>query len=186
MKKSGHGYKVFYRTIFPKLIEKIMPEGYIPSYTTFVTHVRKIKRSGIENYVKNSRGFANYREWEQIYDEFVASDLSAHKFFHERLHSHFKCSIKTFYKHIIDVRRKRMETQNLEAENTVSIVTLDESSLVKEKENEPVTFKEKLGIQNKDNPRKITVKFGMQTEISFDSLNPEYSVAKIIASLEKL
>lgn len=73
-------YKKYYAEVFPTLIKKIMAEGYLPSITTFKTHIQKIKKEGKEEYQKRTRGFANYNGWNNIYDEYIASGLTMNKF----------------------------------------------------------------------------------------------------------
>lgn len=74
--ESKLSYRTFYKKFFPSLIKNIMPEGYIPSITAFYKHIFKIKKDGKDNYIRQTRGIANYKRWNNIYDELVSSSLS--------------------------------------------------------------------------------------------------------------
>ncbi len=184
---SGLGYKRFYRLEFPKCVKNIMPEGYIPSFTTFRTHMQKIKKLGRQQYIARSRGQVNYKEWEKIYDEFISSGLSRNKFYEEMVTHLFHCSSKTFYKRIDCIAKRRSKLENLNEDNTpVKVVSIGEECFNNAVKTQTEAIQAKVSVSSKSNKTQITIKVGDKTSICFESLNPEYSVAKILASMERL
>ena len=181
---SNLTYKKYYAEVFPNLIKKIMPEGYLPSITTFKTHIQKIKKEGKEEYQKRTRGFANYKGWNNIYDEYIASGLTMNKFYDLNIYKKVRCARNTFYRQMNKIKEEREQMITLDPkEHTVNIVSLNENQIDSiEKNINP----QSLVTENRNKAVIVNIKLINNAQISFESTNPEYSVAKIIATLERL
>lgn len=174
-------YKKFYAEVFPSLIKKIMPEGYLPSITTFKAHIQKIKKEGKDEYQKRTRGLANYKSWNNIYDEFISSGLTMNKFYDLNLYRKVRCARNTFYRQMNRIQEEREQMITLEPqEQAVNIVSLNENQIdtIEKKINQqsPIT-------ENRNKAVVVNINLINNAQISFESFNPEYSVAKIIATL---
>ena len=177
-------YKKFYAEVFPSLIKKIMPEGYLPSITTFKAHIQKIKKEGKDEYQKRTRGLANYKSWNNIYDEFISSGLTMNKFYDLNLYKKVRCARNTFYRQMNRLQEERKQMITLEPqEQAVNIVSLNENQIdsIEKKINQqsPIT-------ENRNKAVVVNINLINNAQISFESSTPEYSVAKIIATLWRL
>ena len=182
--ESKLSYRTFYKKFFPSLIKNIMPEGYIPSITAFYKHIFKIKKDGKDNYIRQTRGIANYKRWNNIYDELVSSGLSMNSFFEKYIKGNVKCARSGFYKRMLRIKQERLKMMNLDSnEKRVDVVTI-ESPQLSQTQRTP-TLSEQVSLSPKK-PVTVTVNLTGGTSISFDSTNPEYSAAKIIATLGRM
>lgn len=181
---SKLSYKKFYAEVFPSLIKKIMPEGYLPSITTFKTHIQKIKKEGKDEYQKRTRGLANYKCWNNIYDEFISSGLTMNKFYELNIYKKVRCARNTFYRQMNKIKEERDQMITMEPKDQpVNIVSLNASQIDSlEKNINP----QSLVTETRNKTVIVSIKLINNAQISFESTNPEYSVARIIATLERL
>ncbi|WP_281071643.1 hypothetical protein [Succinivibrio dextrinosolvens] len=181
--KSNCSLGAFYRNEFPSIIRKIMPDGYIPSISTFSNHIKRIKECGKDAYCRCSRGIANYNNWNKIYDEFISSGSNMNRYYLNNLIGKVDYSRKTFYRQMKRIEKERELMVDLEhKDQNVNIVTLQQHEVDDLTQNSPKK------ITSTSQVKLVTVKVNLanNTSINFDSPNPEFSVAKIIAALGRM
>ena len=173
----------FYKSVFPSLIKELFPSGYMPSLSTLRLHFRKIKKDGVDGYIQSSRGLASYKKWNSIYDDMLRSGLKMNDFFEKRIRGTMKCGRSAFYRKMDKIKKEREPMTNTESQDkSVNIVTLSQEQFkLKEK-----SASAQLSAPLPSKTVTVNVNLSKNTSITFESSNPEYSVAQIIATLRRL
>ena len=144
---------------------------------------RRIKECGKDAYCRCSRGIANYNNWNKIYDEFISSGSNMNRYYLNNLIGKVDYSRKTFYRQMKRIEKERELMVDLEHKcQNVNVVTLQQHEVDDLTQNSPKK------ITSTSQVKLVTVKVNLanNTSINFDSPNPEFSVAKIIAALGRM
>ncbi len=174
----------FYQKVFPSLIKEIFPSGYMPSISTLRLHFRKIKKEGVDGYLQTSRGLANYKKWNEIYDEQLRSGLNMRDFFEKKIRGNIKCGRSAFYRKMDKIKNERARIMKIDDnEKSVNIVTLKQEQFEQSKKTPQAPV---ISTSSASKMVTVSVNLANKTSITFESSNPEQSVAQIIAALGKV
>lgn len=182
--KSKYSVRAFYKKVFPSIIRKFYPNGYIPSLSTVNKHLKNIKNEGKDAYRKNTRGYCNYKKWIELYDELISSGLNRSQFY-EKMQDRIECTRSNFYLNMDKIEGASQKMQNLKnIDKPVNVVSIQQNEIDLYQNKESTL--PKTSFENVRKDVTLTIKLNNSTSISFESSNPEYSVAKIIATLGRM
>lgn len=182
-KSSGFSLRAFIKYKMPELLPR---EVSIPSISTVISYFKRIKQG--EAPQKRTSPLVNKLDFKNLFLDMQAKGITTQDYYYTYIKGKYSISRSSFYKHMSLMKGSHnevtriMEEKIINSEQLVKVTTIADSA---SEDKSATTTIESNVFKREKIPSKVSLKIeGL--ELSFESKQPEFSVALVASYLKHL